>query len=348
MMRALLVTMMITLAAGAWTASPARAERTVRVGDLTGHEGDTPVRLVGYGLVVGLDGTGDRTFGTAVTPSPTVRSVINLLNRFHVEIPAERLRLRNVAAVLVTAEISPYAKPGRRFEVQVSALGDASSLRGGTLWITPLLTDPDAPPLATAQGSLLQAGGESRKPGERQNNVGRIPEGGLLEVPLPGAPPARPALLLDQPDLLSATRIAAAVNGAFGAGTATVEDPGAVQLHPASQSPDSLAFFLAAVDTIRIAPPQPARIVINAGDGTVVAGGDMRIGPAVISSHGLTLQIGGAAAKESEGLVHMDPDTSVQDVAAGLHASGAQPGEIADILEALRAAGALQAEIVVR
>ena len=134
--------------------APAVAANAARIGDLTVHHGDVPRRLVGYGLVVGLDGTGDRSFGGLHDATPTVRSVVNLLRRFSIEVPPERLRLRNVAAVLVTAEVSPYLRAGGRFEVQVSALGDATSLRGGVLWITPLVTDPNQPPAATAQGPL--------------------------------------------------------------------------------------------------------------------------------------------------------------------------------------------------
>src|SRR5690606_7411876 len=134
-----------------------------RVGDLTIREGEVPVRLVGYGLVVGLDGTGDRSFGSNVGAVHTVRSVTHLLRRFNVEIPAERLRLRNVAAVLVTAEVPPHLRPGARFEVQVASLGDATSLKGGMLWITPLQAGPDVEPVATAQGAMPVAVGEERR-----------------------------------------------------------------------------------------------------------------------------------------------------------------------------------------
>ena len=151
-----------------------------RVGDLTFREGEIPVRLVGYGLVVGLDGTGDRSFGSNVGAVHTVRSVTNLLRRFNVEIPADRLRLRNVAAVLVTAEVPAYLRPGARFEVQVASVGDATSLKGGVLWMTPLLSGPDAPPIATAQGALPVATGEARtRYGSRGAASGRIAAGGI-------------------------------------------------------------------------------------------------------------------------------------------------------------------------
>ena len=321
-----------------------------RVGDLTRHAGEVPRRLVGYGLVTGLGGSGDQSFGGySRNQTVTVRSVVNLLRRFHVEVPPEQLRLRDVAAVLVTAEVSPFLRAGGRFEVQVSALGDARSLRGGVLWITPLVTDPDQAPVATAQGPLLLAGDEaSRALFDPRANSGRIPEGGVLEVDPPTAA-LQPRLLVREPDLGTATRIAEAVNTAFGKDAARVEDPGALSLVPPGGR--DLGAFLAAVDTLRVVAHVPARVVIDSRAGTVVAGGDVRVGTVTVSHHGITLQVGGSAADrgaKTEGLVRVEPQASVQDVAAGLHAAGARPEEIAAIFEALRAAGAVVAEVVVR
>ena len=137
-------------------AGPAAAQ--ARIGDLVVRPGETPRRVVGYGLVTGLDGSGDRSFGGFAGETPTVRSIVNLLKRFNILVPPTALQARNVAAVLVTAELSPYLRSGGRFEVQVASLGDATSLRGGVLFMTPLLTDPNQPPIATAQASLTQVG----------------------------------------------------------------------------------------------------------------------------------------------------------------------------------------------
>ena len=165
--------MRYAFAAAMWLV-PLALGAQVRVGDLTTRTGEVPVRIVGYGLVVGLDGSGDRSFGTSSGSVQTVRSVVNLLRRFNIEVPPERLRLRNVAAVLVTAEISPFLRPGGRFEVQVASLGDATSLRGGVLWMTPLVSDPDQAPIATAQGAMpLQADDRGRW-GNRGASSGRI------------------------------------------------------------------------------------------------------------------------------------------------------------------------------
>lgn len=327
-----------------------------RIGDLTRHPGDTPRRLVGYGLVMGLDGTGDRSFGSSTGSTPSVRSVVNMLRRFGVEVPPEQLRMRNVAAVMVTAEISPYLRAGNRFEVQVSALSDASSLRGGVLWVTPLVTDPDEPAVGTAQGPLYTSDDTAgRGVYARRANAARMAQGGVLEVdPPPAGPPAN-QLLLREPDLSTATRIAAAINGAFGAGTARVEDPGAVALQPGTGATETGIGFFAAIDTLSIESPAPSRLVLDAREGTLVAGGDIPVGPAVIHHRGVTLQIGGPPAAATSGangaptgLVRMDARASVQEVAAGLHAAGVKPEDMAAIFEALQAAGALRAEVIIR
>lgn len=330
---------------------PLAALAQTRVGELTIHSGDVPRRLAGYGLVVGLDGTGDRSFGGFRSGTPTVRSVMNLLRRFDIEVPPDQLRLRNVAAVLITAEVSPYLRSGGRFEVQVAALGDAVSLRGGVLWITPLVADPGQPPVATAQGPILVAtDGAPSVALARRGNSARIVQGGVLEVDPEPLAHGESRLLLKIPDLATAARIAVAVNAAFGAGTAKVADPGAVELTAARDSTRDLPTFLAAVDTLAVDAPEPARIVIDSRDGTVVAGASVRVGSAVVSHRGITLEIGDHAPMPGAptSLVRVASRTSVADVATGLHAAGARPEDIAAIFEALERAGALTAEVVIR
>jgi flagellar P-ring protein precursor FlgI len=343
------VLLALLLAALGLRATPARAQ-TARVAELTTRAGEIPRRLVGYGLVVGLEGTGDRSFGGFAGETPTVRSIVNLLKRFNVVVPPEAMVSRNVAAVLVTAETSPYLRAGGRFEIQVSSLGDASSLRGGVLWITPLVSDPNQPPVATAQGPLLVTGDDQRTSGvQRRGTSGRIPDGAVLEVdPPPGAVPAS-RLVLRRPDLGTASRIVGAINAAFGPGSAKLEDPGAIGLIPKSQAADSIMGFLAAVDTLPVSQPSAARIVINARDGTVVAGGDVRVGVAAVSHHGITLRVGPAAqGGTGQGVLALDAGATVQDVAAGLHAAGATSQEVASVFEALHQVGAVAAEVAVQ
>jgi flagellar P-ring protein precursor FlgI len=381
----LLAALLLAAVLPALAASPARAQ-DAKVKDLTTAEGAAPIRLVGYGIVVGLDGTGDRGTGGRGS-GMTVQSVANLLRRFDVEVPPEVLRTRNVAAVLVTAEVSPYLRSGGRFDVHVSSVGDARSLRGGVLWMTPLVAEAGGQPLAAAQGALLLS--EAVDPRDRLaaptvETTARLVSGGQLESDLP-----RPAfaggtkLLLKEPDIGTAAKIAAAINGALGAKTATVEDPGAIAL----ALPDSgdRAVLLARVRELSVRPERVARLVIDARDGTVVAGGDMTVGDAVVSHGAVTLTIGGApavadaaatngssaatpngtpngapngapnggAARAAEpattpGDVRIPAGTSVQRVAAALHAVQTPPAEIAAIFGALKEAGALVADVVVR
>jgi flagellar P-ring protein precursor FlgI len=337
--------------------------QSARVRDLTITDGSTPVRLLGYGIVVGLDGTGDRGLGGR-NGGQTVQSVANLLRRFNIEIPAEALRTRNAAAVLVTAEVSPYLRAGGRFDVTISSLGDARSLRGGTLWMTPLVTDPNAPALATAQGSIVMSDGNiDSRDFNTVETSGRIPAGGVLEGDAARTNFANASrLLLKEPDISTATKIVAAINQAVGANTAKVEDPGSIALTiPAT---GDRATTMVKIQDLSITPDRANRLVIDGRDGTVVAGGNMTIGSAVVSHGGVTLTIGGAAAGGTgsrDTTTPTDPGSaggtqavrvasgaSVQTVAAALQAVQTSPAGIAAIFESLREIGALTAEVTIR
>ncbi len=327
----------------------------VLIQDLTLANQDVPTRLVGYGLVVGLDGTGDRVIG-GFSSGHTVRSVANLLRRFDVEVPEQMLRTRNVAAVLVTAEASPYLRPGGRFPIHVSSVGDAVSLRGGVLWMTPLQTDLGAIPVATAQGPLLISEGADGPRGDYYvvETTARIPDGGILEQALdtPDFDQTR-VLFLRTPNLLNATRIAQAINTAMGDSTASVLDPGAVNLNLPDEGPDTRALALAQIGGMSISPQRVARVIIDGRSGTVVAGGNLQVGEAVVSHGSMTLTVGGdqaqaAGAAAIPGDVRMAPGVSVQDVAAALHAVAAPPSAIGAVFESLREIGAISAQVVVR
>ncbi len=348
------------LMASAGSVAPLHAQATEKVGDLVTTTGNVPRRLIGYGLVMGLDGTGDKSFGGVTGGTQTVRSIANALRRFGLEVPAERLRPRNVAAVVVTAEASPWLRAGGRFEVQVSSIGDATSLRGGVLWITPLLTDVDQPPVATAQGSIMVPEEDVRYTGRRGNSA-RIPDGGVLEVDPGQLAALTPRLLLRRPSLATAQRIAQAINAGLGdSSVAKVDDPGSITLNPGTRGADNLVGFLASVDTLPVRMVPDARVVIDARSGTVVSGGTIRVAAATVSHRGMTLRIGGpppaaptpadsaAGTKQPTGLLAVGEGATVQEVAAGLHAAGAKPQEIAAMFSALREVGAIGAEVVVR
>jgi flagellar P-ring protein FlgI len=320
--------------------------QSVRVRDLVIEERDVPVRLMGYGIVVGLDGTGDRAMGSHGSPH-TVRSVTNLLQRFGIDVPAELLRTRNVAAVLVTAEVSSYTRPGSRFDVNVASLGDAVSLRGGMLWSTPLTTGPADAAAATAQGAIVLSQGAAVRNQYRVETSAQIPAGGVFEVerimPVFDGP-AR--LFLREPDIGTANRIVEAVNTALGSDVASVEDPGSVRLEPPAGQ--SLAAFLGSVSEVRLEPDRAARIIIDSRDGTVVAGADITVGTAVVSHGTLTLAIGGTIGDDVPGSVRVPTGTSVQDVAIALHAVAATPTMIAAVFRSLFDVGAIAAQVVVR
>ena len=349
--------LLLALGAVALVATPLGAQQA-RVRDLTVTDGAMPVRLLGYGIVVGLDGTGDRGLGGRLG-GQTVQSVANLLRHFDIEIPPEALRTRNAAAVLVTAEVSPYLRAGGRFDVNVASLGDARSLRGGTLWMTPLVTDAGAQALATAQGSVVMSDGNlASRDYNTVETSGRIPAGGLLEgQPSSASFASASRLLLKEPDIGTATKIAAAINQAVGANTAKVEDPGAIALTiPASAD---RAATLVKIADLRITPDRAARLVIDGRDGTVVAGGEITVGDAVVSHSGITLTIGapqtsGAAAApppQPTGAlqaIQVANGASVQAIAAALQAVQTSPSEIAAIFESLREVGALAADVTIR
>jgi flagellar P-ring protein precursor FlgI len=301
--------------------------------------------------VVGLDGTGDRSFGTTSGSVQTVRSITNLLRNFHIEVPGDRLLVRNVAAVLVTAEVSPYLRPGSHFEVQVASIGDATSLRGGQLYIAPMGTAPDQPAVASAQGSMpAQLDEQHTRFSNRNSGSGRVIDGGVLELPLASqAKQPDPTLVLRSPDLPSAARIVAVINAARGAGTARVEDAGSIALKLPAQMADSAQAFLAALDTLPVTLPAMSRIIIDAHSGLVVAGGDVHVGSAVVSLKGITVRVGGdSLAKASPGVVSLNTGASVRDVAVGLQAMGALPSEVAAVFDGLRAAGAITAAVIIR
>jgi flagellar P-ring protein precursor FlgI len=339
----------MTLVAGVVvaTVSPAaRAQDMTRVRDLTIEDKAVPVRLMGYGLVIGLDGTGDKSSG-GKQGGMSVNSTINLLRRFGIELPVEALKSKNVAAVLVTAEVSPYLRTGGKFEVHVSSIGDARSLRGGVLWSTPLLSDVGSDPVATAQGPVLMAD-LGAKSGAIENSA-RIPSGGLLELDMPRPKFAQSnAILLREPDVTMATRIAAAINLEMGDGTATVDDPGSISLNLKDAKEDR-ATLLSRIQNMRVQTQRVAKLIIDGRDGTIIAGGDLTVGEATVSHGGVTLTIGvNDTTATPPNAVRAAPGTPVTRIATALHAIQAPPNEVAAIFESLRAIGAIACEIEIR
>ncbi len=345
-----------------------------RIRDIATLEGMQGIPLIGYGLVTGLNQTGDspRTLFT-------LQSVANMLRRFGVSVPAQLVRTRNVAAVMVTATLPPFAKPGMHLDVQVSSLGDAESLQGGILLLTPLAA-PDGTIYAVAQGAVSVGGYEFRALGSRalRNFVasGRVPAGAIVEREAPSEVIAQQQVrvLLHRPDFGLAHRVAEALGRLpeLGAGAVTVVDATTVAVRfPAGQSRDQLMRLIARLEEVEVALDPPARVVVNERTGTIVIGGQVQLLPAVVAHGGLEVQIQRhviisqplpftlgrtevaeigtiAVQQEQRRAVALPAAATVQDVATALNMLGVSPRDLIAILQALKEAGALTGELIVQ
>jgi flagellar P-ring protein precursor FlgI len=350
-------------------ASWAKADRLLDLCDVVGARDN---QLLGYGVVVGLDGTGDD-----VSAPFAMQSLRSLLRRLGVQIDAGQLRLRNVAAVVVTTDIAAFARTGSRLDVTVSSVGNGRSLRGGVLVQTPL-RGGDRRTYAVAQGPLILGGfsaGGAAGGGVQANslNTARIPGGALVEREIATRIQDKGKIILavKQPSFLTVQRIAEAVNKELGEGSALALDGGAVQVTLSNELAEQAVSVLARLSSIEVSPEAIARVVINERTGTVVAGGDVRLLPVAIAQGGITINVketkqvsqpgvlaGGKTAVVAETeveatekvphMAYLDGAASLADVAQALSTFGVSPRDLASILQALKSAGALRAEIVVQ
>lgn len=364
---------LFTLALAFATVVPAMAATTEvpsRLKDIATLRGVPIEPLVGYGLVVGLNKTGDRRQTMFST-----QSLANMLERFGVAIDPEKVKVENIAAVLVTAELNPYMQLGARIDVTASSIGDARSLQGGTLLPTPLRRT-DGSIVALAQGPLsiggFGAAGAGASVSVNHLTVGRVPNGGLVQVSRPTALPPleRIAFALREPDFVSAKRVADAINRELGSDDAVVEDAGTVTVTVPPYARNAVASLIARLEPLPVTLDQVARVVINERTGTVVLGGDVQIGPAAVAHGNLSVRIAtelltSQPAPFSQGrttvtprtevdveereakLVELDTGTTLADIVRALNTLGASPRDIIAIMQALKAAGALRAEIVI-
>ncbi|MEZ4702863.1 MAG: flagellar basal body P-ring protein FlgI [Rhodothermales bacterium] len=356
-------------------ASPAFAQNAgeVRLKDLVSIESKSPTQLTGYGLVVGLDRTGDRARGERGSPH-TIRSIANMLQRFGITVDPEQLASRNAAAVIVTTTLDPFSSPGSLIDATVSAIGDATSLSGGILIQTPLQNPVTGEVFATAQGPvstgavLASSLGSSVK--INHTNTGRIPNGALVsrQVPLNFANRTDIGLIVKEPDFTNATRVADVINGLY-AGAATVEHAGLVRV-AMPQNVTGVPALMASLEDLRIAVDVPARLVVNERSGIIVAGGNVRIsevmltyGSIVISTQadpfvsqpnplaqGETVQgAAGTANIEESGTrsVVLAPNADVNQLAAALNDLGLTARDVIGIFQAIERAGALQGELII-
>jgi flagellar P-ring protein precursor FlgI len=384
-------------------AAPARADRLLDMCDVVGVRDN---QLVGYGVVIGLQGTGDD-----VSAPFAMQSLRSLLRRLGVQIESGQLRLRNVAAVLVTADIPAFARSGGRLDVTVASVGNARSLRGGVLAQTPM-RGADRQVYAAAQGPLIvggyEAGGAGGAVQAATTNTARIPGGALVEREIETSVEENGVLTLalKTPNFLTAQRVVDAVNKQMGLSAARARDAGSIEVKvivpddPAAQpvpardpkakpSREQLALeaarkktdaerrgaaavaLLATLTTVEVAPDTPARVIINERTGTVVAGGDVRLLPVAVAQGGITIAVRETAAVSQPGALsngttavvtqtdvqteeprpemrYLEGAASLADVAKALTSFGVSSRELASILQALKTAGALRAEIIVQ
>lgn len=346
---------------------------TIRLKDLVEFDGVRGNDLVGYGLVVGLNGTGD-----GLRNAPFTEEIMsNILERLGVNVAGEQFRPKNVAAVFVTATLHPFARTGSQVDVTVSAIGDAKSLLGGTLVMTPL-NAADGQIYAVAQGTVI-AGGASAE-GAAASVVQGVPTSGVIpsgarierEVDFEFASLTSLRLALREPDFTTAERIERAINKDFGKRVALMLDAGTVQLDITATRMRSPAHTLGRIENISIQPERKARVVVDQRSGTIVMGEDVRISRIAVSQGNLTLRIqeapiavqpnpfsegetvvvprSRAELEEENGpqLAEVDGGTSLSEVVSGLNALGVSPRDMIDILKSIKAAGALHAEFVVR
>ncbi|SDE99350.1 flagellar basal body P-ring protein FlgI [Sporolituus thermophilus] len=339
----------------------------VRIKDVAKVQGVRSNQLVGYGLVIGLAGTGDSTKNLA-----TMQSIANMLRTFGVTVTPAQLQAKNVAAVMVTASLPPFVKPGDTIDITVSSLGDAKSLQGGTLLQAPLRA-ANGLVYAVAQGPLSVGGYTAGSGGASQQKnfptVGTIPGGAIVErdVPVEFTAGGQIALALSQPDFTTASRIVQAIDGRFGP-IAVARDPGTVTVSVPDFYGSDIVGFIAAIEELTIVPDTAAKVIINERTGTVVMGGQVTIDEVAVAQGGLSVRItrdkavsqppplsGGSTVvtdkttlqvdEAKASMVTLPPAASVSDVVAALNAIGATPRDIIAILQAIKAAGALHADL---
>ena len=362
----------LLLVAVALLACAASAGAASRVKDIADFEGVRSNMLVGYGLVVGLNGTGDSLRNSMFTQE----SLVAMLERLGVSTRGNALNTKNVAAVMVTATLPPFARQGSRIDVSVSALGDSKSLLGGTLLVTPLL-GADGEAYAVAQGALsvggFQAKGDAETVTKGVPTGARIPAGAIIEREVDFAldDMTQVRLALRNPDFTTAERIATAINDRLGTATARAVDSATVALPVPPAYGGRLAQLLGEIEQLPVEPDTAARIVIDESSGIIVMGANVQISRVAVAQGNLTVRVTetpqvsqpnplangrtvevprtSIEVNDQSGnrMVALEPGVTLKDLVDGLNALGVGPRDLIGILQAIKAAGALQAEIEV-
>lgn len=355
------------------------SQQTVRIKDVASLTGLEDVQLFGYGLVVGLGGTGDRTQTVF-----TEQSIVNMLKNMGIELPESHVRVRNVAAVMVTGTLAPFKRKGSRFDVTVSSMGDATSLEGGTLILTNL-SGPDGEVYASSQGPLATGGYDIRQKGltrVKKNHVvvGRIPDGAIVqqEYVFNVMDSKDLSISLANPDFTAAVSMANAINTAFGtteeAPVATALDAATVQLDykilEQNGANRGIVQLISRIENLEFEPSSQAKVVINERTGTIVAGGDVKISQIAVSHGGVKVEITNApeviqpspfsygntevipnpellVEEKNAEMIVLDGTATVSDLAYSLNSLGVAPRDVISILQAIKQAGALHAQLII-
>ena len=359
--------LLVVISFTALFASTTKADRIKDIADIAGVRNN---QLIGYGLVVGLEGTGDKTPFT----SQTFR---NLMNQFGITIPpGVNPKAKNVAAVAVHAELPPFAKPGQRIDITVSSLGDSKSLRGGSLLMTPL-KGADGKIYAISQGSLVVSGfGAEGSDGSsiqvNMTSVGRIPNGATVEraIPSPFSKGDSITFNLHNPDFTTAMNVSQQINDVLGPSTAYAQDGGSIVVKAPRDSSQRVS-FLSMLENLNVQPGQgAAKVIVNSRTGTIVIGQNVRVLPAAVTHGNLTVTINEdpdvsqpnaladgdtvvvprsevTVTQEDARMFEFGPATTLSEIVQAVNQVGAAPGDIMAVLEALKQAGALKADLVV-
>jgi flagellar P-ring protein FlgI len=358
---------LVLLASGAADAASVRIKDIVNVQGVRGND------LVGYGLIVGLNGTGDSLRSIPFTED----SLVNLLERLGVNVEGEEVKAKNVAAVVVTATLPPFARSGSQIDATISTIGDAESLLGGTLVLTPLLA-ADGNIYAVAQGAVIAGGFEAAGSAETVTQgvptSGVIPSGARVEQEVDFALDELRTvrLALRDPDFTTAQRIEGAINREVGLEVARTLDSGTIDVAVPSVFANRVAAFVSAIENLSVTPDLVARVVVDQRSGTIVVGADVRISEVAVSQGNLTVRVTETPqasqpnpfgegrtvvvprtdvevdTQANNRIAVLDEGTTLAELVQGLNALGVGPRDLIDILSAIKAAGALHAEFIVR
>lgn len=343
-----------------------------RIKDIASFQSNGDIQLIGYGLIVGLDGTGD-----SKSAKFTAQSLANMMERMGLTLSPDEVKVKNVASVMVTARMSPYSRAGSKIDCTVSSLGDASSLQGGMLLITPL-SGIDGAVYATAQGPVSIGGFNAQTKGgdkitENYALVAQIPNGAIVEKQQANEyAPEVLSLSIDSPDFTTCQRIVEKINQTQGNGIAVALDAGNIQVNiPINfKSSGNIVDFISAVETMEINPDAIARVVINEKTGTIVAGEHVTVAPVALAHGNLKIEIKAtpqvsqpgafsqgktvltrdselSANSEPASIINLPKQADIGDLATALNQIGATPRDIIAIFQALKAVGAFRAELVI-